>query len=124
MSFVLTDWRGADVCGLDFGVGRCVALRSPADEVVGNLVLLYPRRKVEGDPDHGWEIVLPFEEQHTDMLVNDPDLRQFLEFCGFEAHAQMKQTDDPQTLLKVGSRARLRSRYTRLKAWVFLNMPI
>ncbi|KAL2195272.1 transferase [Corynascus similis CBS 632.67] len=89
MSLVSTDWRGTDVSQLDFGFGRSVALRSPADAVVGNLMILYPHRKVKDDPDHGWEIVLPFEAEHVDMLINDPELNEFLQYCGYEAHAQL-----------------------------------
>ncbi|EFX03332.1 transferase [Grosmannia clavigera kw1407] len=87
MSLVLTDWRGVGVCGRDFGVGRCVALRAPSDDVVANLVILYPLRQVEDSPDHGWEIVLPFEEAHVYSLLSDPDLKRFFTFCGYEAHA-------------------------------------
>lgn len=111
------------MCGLDFGFSKSVALRSPADEVVGNLIILYPRRKDEEDPDRGWEIVLPFEEEHVDMLINDPELNQFMAFCGYEAKAAMKP-QDPATVRKAGKRARMRSGYTRVKTWVFLNLPI
>jgi hypothetical protein len=124
MSFVLTDWRGADVCGLDFGFGRSVALRSPADEIVGNLMILYPRRTVEDDLDHGWEIVLPFEEQYVDMLINDPDLNQFFTFCGYEAKAPVKSNGVSRAPRRVGSRAQLREGFKRLQVWVFLNLPV
>lgn len=109
---------------LDFGFGRSVALRSPADAVVGNLMILYPHRKVKDDPDHGWEIVLPFEAEHVDMLINDPELNEFLQYCGYEAHAQLTPRVGPETLHRVGSRAKLKDGFARMKIWVFLNLPV
>lgn len=121
MSFVLTDWRGASVCDLDFGCGRSVALRSPVDSIVGNLMILYPLRKADDDPDHGWEIVLPFEAEHVEMLINDPDLGKYFEFCGYEAHAA-EPSNEP--LPKIGARDKVRGGIGRLKFWVFLNFPV
>ena len=123
MSFVLTDWRSADFCNLDFGVGKPTALRSPSDEVLGNLMILYPRRKVESDPDHGWEIVLPFEEEFADLLIQDPELGKYMEFCGYEAHAAVEDSEAEARKAKLGRRARLKSRAARVAFWVFLNFP-
>ena len=95
MSLALTDWRGADICGLDFGFGRSTAVRSPADEVIGNLLLLYPQRVPEENPDHGWDIALPFEEEHVDKLIADVDLAHYFQFCGYEAYANKSAASQP-----------------------------
>ena len=85
MSLVVTDWRGADMCAADFGFGRPVAVRQLAGKAVENLMIIYPPRTVEGDPNHGLEVVLPFEKHAVTMLIKDPDMNQFFTFRGFEA---------------------------------------
>jgi len=85
MSLVVTDWRDMDMCAADFGFGRPVAFRQLSDRVIENLLEIYPRRQVEGDADHGLEIVVPFEKHAVDMLIEDPDMKRFCTFWGFEA---------------------------------------
>ena len=75
------------MCMADFGFGRPVAIRQLADKAVENLMIIYPRRTVKSDSDHGLEIVVPFEKHAVDMLIKDPDLNQFFTFRGFEAGA-------------------------------------
>ncbi|KAI0967877.1 transferase [Xylaria arbuscula] len=84
-SMVMTDWRDVDMTDADFGFGRPAALRQLADKVVKNLVIIYPRRIVEGDPDHGLEVAVPFEEQAIDLLVKDADMCKFFTFRGIDA---------------------------------------
>ena len=84
MSLVVTDWRDADICAADFGFGRPVAVRQLVDKAVENLLVIYPQRTVNGDPEHGLEVVLPFEKHAVEMLIQDPDMNQFFTFRGFE----------------------------------------
>jgi hypothetical protein len=85
MSLAFTDWRDADTWAADFGFGRPVAFRQLADKVVENMVMIYPRRSIDGDPSNGLEVVLPFERHAVDVLIEDPALREFFTFRGFEA---------------------------------------
>lgn len=87
-SLVTTDWRGVTICDLDFGFGRPVAVRMLADEVLDNLLVLYPRR---ADPDHGMELVVPFERHAVDDLINDPDMNKYFDFWGTESHGLSSQ---------------------------------
>lgn len=84
MSLAVTDWRHVDACAADFGFGRPVAFRQLADKVIENMLIIYPRRPVEADPDHGLEVVLPFERHAVDILIKDPDLNKFFAFRGIE----------------------------------------
>lgn len=87
MSFATTDWRAANMCDVDFGFGRSMAFRQLADTVVENQMMIYPPRRVNGDPDHGLKVVVPFEKHAVEILIEDPDMKKFFEFRGFEAGA-------------------------------------
>lgn len=87
MSFAITDWRDAKMCDADWGFGRPVAFRQLSDIVRENQTIVYPASSVSGDPDEGLEVVVPFERHAVDMLIEDPDMKKFFEFRGFEAGA-------------------------------------
>lgn len=87
MSFVVTDWRKANMCDADFGFGRPVAFRQLSDIVIENMMTIYPPLELEGHPDQGVEVMVPFERHAVDVLIGDPDMARFFEFRGFEAGA-------------------------------------
>lgn len=85
LSLMVTDWRGTDFCEADFAfLSKPKAVRMISDQVFENLAVIYPRRHVEDDPDHGLEVVLPFEKEAVDKLINDAEFKQWASFTGFE----------------------------------------
>ncbi|KAI0899509.1 transferase family-domain-containing protein [Annulohypoxylon nitens] len=83
-SFVVTDWRSADMCDVDFGFGRPVAFRQLSD-VVEHMMVIYPPMGSNGNADRGVEVMLPFETHAIDMLMEDVDMKRFFEFQGVES---------------------------------------
>ncbi|KAL3437843.1 transferase [Aspergillus tetrazonus] len=85
MSVAVTDWRGADMCAVDFGFsstgtgGRPTAARHVADTVLENMVMIYPTRMGEVD------VVVPFEAEYLDLLLRDEELATMAVFRGVEA---------------------------------------
>lgn len=87
MSLAVTDWRDIDICEADFGFGRPAALRQMCENVVDNLLIIYPRRTATDVEDLGLELVVPFETHAVQRLIDDEDVKKFLTFVGFEAGA-------------------------------------
>ncbi|KAI1323856.1 transferase family-domain-containing protein [Xylariaceae sp. FL0255] len=89
ISLVVTDWRTAPFCTHDFGIGRPIVERLLCDTVIENGVVLYPPRVTdeEGNPDPspGLEVLIPFETQAVDSLINDEEMKAFFEFRSIEA---------------------------------------
>ncbi|KAJ4300621.1 hypothetical protein N0V88_003305 [Collariella sp. IMI 366227] len=86
LSVATTDWREAAVCGVDFGFGAPCAYRHLFDAVTEGLVLIYPPRKGDGD-DEGCEFVITMENEIVDAVQNDPDMKRYFEFRGYEVKA-------------------------------------
>ncbi|KAH8121206.1 acyltransferase [Trichoderma asperelloides] len=84
MSFTTTDWRNFRLCDNDFGIGQPMAYRNLTDTVVENMIVMYPPHKGNGGKNQGVEVVLPFEKQSVDLLINDPIMKEYFEFRGIE----------------------------------------
>lgn len=91
-SFVVTDWRSADMCDVDFGFGKPVAFWQLSD-VVEHMTVIYPPMGSNGNADRGVEVMLPFETHATDMLMEDVDMKRFFEFRGVESNGVPIQTN-------------------------------
>ncbi|KAI5859536.1 acyltransferase [Durotheca rogersii] len=84
LSVLMTDWRDAKVVEDDFGFGQPVAFRHLfAGKIDEGLVIIYPPRRT-GNPDEGFEFMIPFEKEIADNLIKDPEFGEFFEFRGYE----------------------------------------
>lgn len=88
MSFTTTDWRNFRLCDNDFGIGQPMAYRNLTDKVVENMIVMYPPHKGNAGKDQGVEVVLPFEKQFVDLLINDPIMKEYFEFRGIDVEDQ------------------------------------
>jgi hypothetical protein len=84
LTVAVTDWRPAAVCETaDFGFARPCAYRHFFDAVTEGLILVYPPRSSE-NTDEGCEFVITMENEIVDVVLDDPDLKKFFEFRGYE----------------------------------------
>ncbi|KAI2604052.1 acyltransferase [Hypoxylon fragiforme] len=84
MTLIMTDWRDTEIYEADFGFGKPRGFRHLfATKVDEGLVIIYPPRPT-GNPDEGWEFMIPYEKQLVKPLIEDPEFSKFFEFRGFE----------------------------------------
>ncbi|KAK4149271.1 omega-hydroxypalmitate O-feruloyl transferase [Chaetomidium leptoderma] len=84
LTLVLTDWRGAAICGTaDFGFAQPCAYRHFFDAVTEELVCIYPPRKSDSS-DEGCEFVVTIENEIIEAVLEDPDMSMYFEFRGYE----------------------------------------
>ncbi|KAK0649752.1 transferase [Cercophora newfieldiana] len=87
MTLAVTDWRDANVCGVDFGFGGTVlGFRHFFDrEVSEGLLVVYPPRRGEGE---GCEFVVTVEREAVGGLLEDGEMKRFFEFKGYEVEGR------------------------------------
>ncbi|KAI0004360.1 acyltransferase [Xylariaceae sp. FL0662B] len=84
MSIFMTDWRDMRITETDFGFGRPKAFRHLFDVITAGLSVVYPPRITSPDSDEGCEILIPLENQLVDQVIEDPEMKKYFEFRGFE----------------------------------------
>lgn len=87
-TFATTDWRCADKCPCDLGVGKPSAYRHLADTVSEYLCIIYPLRAAstaENTADEGCEFAVAVEVEAVSSVVGDQELMDIFEFRDFEA---------------------------------------
>ncbi|KAK9416077.1 hypothetical protein SUNI508_09850 [Seiridium unicorne] len=86
MCFNVTEWRDARMCEADFGFGRPVVYRHLMNQgfVSENIIVIYPPRVVEDNPDEGVEFFIPFEEHDTNRLLHHPDVVKYFDYRGLQ----------------------------------------
>ncbi|KAF6834745.1 acyl transferase [Colletotrichum musicola] len=85
MSLCMTDWRTADVCGADFGLGKPVAFRHLFDTLSEGLVIVYPPHNGPAGDDEGIELQFAFEKELLTQLIEEPKWKKYFEFRGVDA---------------------------------------
>jgi hypothetical protein len=84
MSVLVTDWREAAVCqNADFGFAQPCAYRHFSDVVTDGLIIVYPPRKSDSS-DEGNELVVAMENEIVKAVLEDPDMKKYFEFRGYE----------------------------------------
>ncbi|KAL1841187.1 hypothetical protein VTJ49DRAFT_7356 [Mycothermus thermophilus] len=80
LSFLMTDWRDADLYHTDFGFGRPCAFRhffGTSKSMKGiSLIVVYPPRTSD-NPDEGFEFLVAVENDILDAFLVDPDLTSY-----------------------------------------------
>lgn len=85
MTVVMTDWRDTKICEADFGFGKPKAYRHLfSNTVTEGLVIVYPPRVKEASSDEGCEFVITLENTLIDKFVEDPEVKKYFEFRGYE----------------------------------------
>ncbi|KAK6078481.1 hypothetical protein SCUP515_04505 [Seiridium cupressi] len=86
MCFNVTEWRDARMCEADFGFGRPLVYRHLMNQgfVSENIIVIYPPRVVEDNPDEGVEFFIPFEEHDTNRLLHHPDVVKHFDYRGLQ----------------------------------------
>ncbi|KAK6086271.1 hypothetical protein SCUP234_02484 [Seiridium cupressi] len=86
MCFNVTKWRDARMCEADFGFGRPLVYRHLMNQgfVSENIIVIYPPRVVEDNPDEGVEFFIPFEEHDTNRLLHHPDVVKHFDYRGLQ----------------------------------------
>lgn len=90
MTFVITDWREADICTADFGFARPTAFRHLFDTVAEGLAIVYPPHDGPAGDDEGIELQVTFERELVTRLLDDPEWNIYFEFRGVDAEADSK----------------------------------
>lgn len=80
-----TDWRDTNVAGADFGFARPCAFRLPMNYVTPGLQIVYPPRSNDPGSDEGPELLIGFEKELTQDLLEDPEWSKYFEFRGIDA---------------------------------------
>jgi hypothetical protein len=86
MSNITTDWRDSKPYDADFGFSTPYAFRHPFDTATNGYIIIYPARK-NGAPageDEGNEILIGFEKELANDLIEDPEWNKYFEFRGFD----------------------------------------
>ncbi|KAI1078809.1 hypothetical protein F5B20DRAFT_192979 [Whalleya microplaca] len=90
----MTDWRETHICEADFGFGKPKGFRHLFDVVTEGLIIVYPPLASSKDSDEGFEIFVSLENQLIEQVKEDPEMKKYFEFRGFEV-----QTGDIPTNL-------------------------
>ncbi|KAK2032277.1 hypothetical protein LX32DRAFT_710805 [Colletotrichum zoysiae] len=85
MSIGQTDHRSADITTADFGFARPATYRYLMSEVTNNGILVYPSRDPSPESDEGPEVVIMYETELAQTLIDDPIWNEFFEYRGIEA---------------------------------------
>ena len=80
-----TDWRDTDIAGADFGFAKPYAFRLPMDHVTPGLQMVYPPRNSAHGSDERPELLVGFEKELTQDLLEDPEWCKYFEFRGIDA---------------------------------------
>lgn len=86
MSLGITDVREPPIFDADFGFGQLKAFRHFFYPFCPEtLICVYPPRPLDEGDDAGCEFHVPMEKELVDDFLNDPDVRYYFDFHGFEA---------------------------------------
>ncbi|OBR06059.1 Acyl transferase [Colletotrichum higginsianum IMI 349063] len=85
MSIGQSDHRSADIVSADFGFAKPATYRYLMSHVSNNGVLVYPSRDPSTESDEGPEIVVMYEKDLAQTLIDDPIWKEFFEYRGIYA---------------------------------------
>ncbi|KAK1987829.1 acyltransferase [Colletotrichum cereale] len=85
MSIGQSDHRSANIALADFSFAKPAAYRYLMNEVPNNGILIYPSRDPSPKSDEGPEVVIMYETDLAQTLIDDPIWNEFFEYRGIEA---------------------------------------
>ncbi|KAK1965278.1 hypothetical protein LY78DRAFT_738592 [Colletotrichum sublineola] len=85
MSIGQSDHRCANIATADFGFAKLATYRYLMSEVTSNGIVIYPSRDPSPESDEGPEVVIMYETDLAQTLIDDPIWNEFFEYRGIEA---------------------------------------
>lgn len=85
MSNLVSDWRGVDVCSMEYGFGKPIAWRLLMGKVALSQICVYAARHGPSGEDEGMEVLLTVENELLGKLIGDEDWVKFFEYRGLDA---------------------------------------
>ncbi|GKT87064.1 acyl transferase [Colletotrichum tofieldiae] len=85
MSIGQSDHRSANIVSADFGFAKPTTYRYLMSHVSDTGILVYPSRDPSAESDEGPEIVVMYETDLAETLINDPVWNEFFEYRGIYA---------------------------------------
>jgi hypothetical protein len=85
MALLVSDWRYANICTLDFGFAKPSAHRHLFGGVPLCQAVVYPPRIGPAGDDEGMEVQFTFETELVQQLLDDPEWSRYFEFRGTDA---------------------------------------
>lgn len=86
MSMLVSDWRVADFREDDFGFGKPSCFRHLFGGVPLCQILAYAPRKGPAGDDEGMEILIAFETELSQQLIEDPEWNKYFEYRGVDEY--------------------------------------
>ncbi|KAI9373558.1 transferase [Aspergillus egyptiacus] len=85
MSLLQTDHRDAKITEANFGFASPVAYRHLLDCVTNGVIVIYPPRANEANPDEGCEFAIFYEKDLAQTLIDDEEWNKYFEYRGIDA---------------------------------------
>ncbi|GKT46986.1 trichothecene 3-O-acetyltransferase TRI101 [Colletotrichum spaethianum] len=85
MSIGQSDHRSVNIVSADFGFAKPATYRYLMSQVSDTGILVYPSRDLSPESDEGPEIVVMYETDLAQTLINDPIWNEFFEYRGIYA---------------------------------------
>jgi hypothetical protein len=71
ISVFMTDWRGTNTVGADFGLARPTAFHHLSEDITRCIAQVYPPRTAAPDSDEGCDFVITYEKSLARTLMED-----------------------------------------------------
>ncbi|KAH7025078.1 uncharacterized protein B0I36DRAFT_295863 [Microdochium trichocladiopsis] len=93
---LVSDWRAADYCSMDFGFGKPVAWRVLMGRVALSQICVYAPRHGPAGADEGMEVLLTVEKELLPRLLGDEEWTRFFEYRGLDAWEGERPSEVPE----------------------------
>ncbi|KAL4926740.1 uncharacterized protein BDV17DRAFT_299639 [Aspergillus undulatus] len=85
MSILQTDHRDANITAANFGFASPITYRHLLDSVTNGVIIIYPPRTNEANPDEGCEFSIFYERDLAQTLIDDDEWNKYFEYRGVDA---------------------------------------
>jgi hypothetical protein len=98
LALLVSDWRYADLCKMDYGFAEPTAYRHLFGGVPLCQAIVYPPRKGPAGDEEGMEVQFTFENELVPQLLKDSDWMKYFEFRGVDAWEEERPSDPKSKL--------------------------
>ncbi|KAF2035276.1 hypothetical protein EK21DRAFT_54694 [Setomelanomma holmii] len=98
LALLVSDWRMADLCKMDYGFAEPSAWRHLFGGVPLCQSIVYPPHKGPAGDEEGLEVQFTFEHELVPQLLKDPDWMGYFEFRGVDAWEEERPSDPKSKL--------------------------